>query len=56
MVRYPTVKSVKPSVSKLTLLERILEKIRKYGILTNVKRLYNNFSEDEQMQIEDTII
>ncbi|XP_059071576.1 uncharacterized protein LOC131868124 [Cryptomeria japonica] len=56
VVGSPTVKSIKQSVSKLTSLEKILEKIRKYDILTDVKRHYNNFGEDEKMQIEDTIV
>lgn len=56
VVGSPTVKSVKQPISKLTSLENILEKIRKYSILTDVKRHYNNFGEDEKMQIEDTIV
>lgn len=59
MVGSPTVKSVKyvkQPVSKLTILERILEKIRKYGILIDVKRRYIISSEDEKTQIEDIVV
>lgn len=56
VVGAPTVKSVKQSVSKLTSLEKMLEKIRKYGILVDVKKHYNNFGEDEQKKIKDTIV
>lgn len=56
VVGAPTRKFVKQPVSKLTSLEKMLDKIRKYGILVDVKKHYNNFCEDEQKQIEDIVV
>lgn len=56
VVRTPTVKSVKPQVTKTTILDRLLENIRNYGILVCVHKNYNHFDEEEQKKIEDLVV
>ncbi|XP_059078096.1 uncharacterized protein LOC131876670 [Cryptomeria japonica] len=51
-----TMKSVKKPVTKLNLFENVLYHIKKYGIMVDVKKLYDNFGEDEQRQIEDVVV
>lgn len=51
-----TVKSVKKPVTKLTLFEDVLYHIKKYGIMVDVKKVYDKFFEDEQRQIEDAVV